>query len=73
MMLGAVLEFYISVIEPLLMITLFSTRSITLMEKRQLERKPDYEHYVEITHALIPLPFSKKQTPMEDSDKSFQE
>ena len=73
MLLGVAPEYYLSIFGPLLMVTLFTTISIPLMEKRQLENKPEYGHYVETTHALIPVPFRQKNVSNEESDETFQE
>lgn len=42
------------------MIILFNFISIPMMEKRNLERKPDYSEYVKTVPALFPLSFRKK-------------
>lgn len=73
MLLSIAPEFYLSIFGPLLMVTLFTTVSIPLMEKRQLENKPHYRQYVETTHALIPFPFGAKDTSSEESDENLQE
>jgi steroid 5-alpha reductase family enzyme len=48
------------IIGPISMILLFNIVSIPLMEKRNLERKSEYQHYIETTSRLIPW-FSKKK------------
>ncbi len=47
-----------SILFPSVMVILFTTVSIPLMEKRQLENKPDYRSYAETTNVLLPLPVS---------------
>jgi steroid 5-alpha reductase family enzyme len=60
MLMGGAPEFYLSIIGPLLMMTLFTAISIPLMENRQLNAKPEYKTYMSTTNTLIPSPFSAK-------------
>lgn len=65
MMLSVAPQYYLSIVGPLMMVTLFTTISIPLMEKRQLKFKPEYQNYLETTHVLIPLPIGMKDTAEE--------
>ncbi len=52
---------YLVGIGAIINLLMFMTISIPLMEKRQLNRRPDYEAYMESTHVLLPLPKETKE------------